>query len=52
MPMDYKPGHSKIRQNLPAVAYRAKFLGISLCDGRDMPTVAQAIERIATVLHR
>jgi hypothetical protein len=36
-------------QNLPAVAYRAKSLGISRCDGRDMPMVAPAFARIATV---
>jgi hypothetical protein len=42
-------GHIKIRQNLPAVAYRAKSLGKSRCDGRDMPTVAPAIVRMATV---
>jgi hypothetical protein len=47
MPMDQEPSCSKSRQNLPAEAYRAKFLGISCCDGRDMPTVA--IERMATV---
>jgi hypothetical protein len=33
-------GDIKIHQNLPAVAYRAKSLGKSHCDGRDMPTVA------------
>jgi hypothetical protein len=44
-----QPGHSKIRQNLPAGAYQAKFLSISRCDGRDMPTVAPTIEQIATV---
>jgi hypothetical protein len=49
MPIDYQPGRSKIRQNLPAVAYRAKSLGILRSDGRDMPTVAPTISRIATV---
>jgi hypothetical protein len=42
-------GHIKIRQNLPVVAYRAKSLGKSRCDGRDMPMVAPTIARIATV---
>jgi hypothetical protein len=42
-------GCIKIRQNLPAVAYRAKSLGKSHCDSRDMPTVAPTIARIATV---
>jgi hypothetical protein len=37
MPIDYKAERRKIRQNLPAVAYRAKLLGISRCDSRDMP---------------
>jgi hypothetical protein len=49
MPIDLKPGRVKIRQNLPGVAYRAKSLGISRCDGRDLPTVAPTIARIATV---
>jgi hypothetical protein len=49
MPTDLKLDHSKICQNLPAVAYRAKLLGISRCDGRDMPTVAPTIIRMATV---
>jgi hypothetical protein len=49
MPMASKLGCSKIRQNLPAVAYWAKSLGISRCDGCDMPTVATTIVRIATV---
>jgi hypothetical protein len=40
-------GHIKIRQNMLAVAYRAKSFGKSPCDGRDMLTVAPA--RIATV---
>jgi hypothetical protein len=43
------PGRSKIRQNLPAVAYRGKPLGISCCDGCNMPTVAPTIVRMATV---
>jgi hypothetical protein len=43
-------GRSKICQNLPAVAYQAKFLGILRCDGRDMPMVAPTIEQIATVV--
>jgi hypothetical protein len=42
-------GHIKIRQNLPAVAYQAKSLGTSRCDGRDMPTVAPTIAQIAAV---
>jgi hypothetical protein len=49
MPTDLKPGCSKIPQNLPAVAYRAKPLGLSHCDGRDMPTVTPTIEQMATV---
>jgi hypothetical protein len=48
-PTDLKPGCSKIRQNLPAVAYGAKPLGISRCDGCYMPMVAPTIMRIATV---
>jgi hypothetical protein len=48
MPNRFEAG-SKIRQNLPAVAYRAKSLGISRCDGRDMPTVAPTFVPIATV---
>jgi hypothetical protein len=46
-----RPGRfiEKIRQNLPAVAYRAKSLGKSLCDGCDMPKVAPTIARIATI---
>jgi hypothetical protein len=49
MPTDLKPVRSKIRQNLPAVAYRAKPLGISLCDGREMPTVGpRGFARYAT----
>jgi hypothetical protein len=31
MPTDLKPGRGKIRQNLPAMAYRAKPLGILRC---------------------
>jgi hypothetical protein len=50
MPIDKEPGCSKIRQNLPAVAYPAKILGISRCDGPDMPMVTPNIERIATVV--
>jgi hypothetical protein len=42
-------GNSKIRQNLPAVAYRAKSLGISRCEGPNITTVAQLFSRIATV---
>jgi hypothetical protein len=49
MPIDLKPGRSKIRQNLLAVAYQAKPLGISRCDDHDMPTVAPTIVRMATV---
>jgi hypothetical protein len=49
MPTDLKPGSSKFRQNLPAVAYREKPLGISRCDGRDMPTVASTIVQMTTV---
>jgi hypothetical protein len=45
----WKTGRSKIRQNLPVVAYRAKSLGISCCDGRDMPMVAPTFVRITTV---
>jgi hypothetical protein len=41
-------GHKKTRQNLPAVAYWAKSLCKSGCDGRDMLTVAPTIARIAT----
>jgi hypothetical protein len=43
----------KIRQNLPAVAYRGKPLGptvgISRTAQRDMPTIGQTIVRSATV---
>jgi hypothetical protein len=42
-------GCTKIRQNLPAVAYRAKSLGKSHCDGRDFATVAPTIAQITTV---
>jgi hypothetical protein len=35
--------------NLPAVAYQAKSLGKSHCDGSDMPTVVPTIAQIATV---
>jgi hypothetical protein len=44
-----KMGHSKIRQNLLALAYRAKPLGISCCDSHDKPTVTPTIVRMATV---
>jgi hypothetical protein len=47
--VDLKPGHSKLRQTMPAVAYRATPLGISRCDGRDMPMVAPTVARSATV---
>jgi hypothetical protein len=49
MPKDMKPGCSKIHQNLSAVAYQAKILGISRCDGCDIPTVAPTIVQMATV---
>jgi hypothetical protein len=49
MPTDLKPGRSKIRQNLLAVTYRAKPLGISRCDGHNMPTITPTIVRMATV---
>jgi hypothetical protein len=49
MAIDLKTGSSKIRQNLTAVAYRAKPLGISRCDDRDTPTVASIIVRMTTV---
>jgi hypothetical protein len=49
MPTDLKPGHSKIHQNLPAVAYWQKPLGISCCDGRNMTMVAPTIVRMATL---
>jgi hypothetical protein len=49
VPTDLKPGRRKIHQNLPAVAYRAKPLGISRCDGPDIPAVAPTIVRMATV---
>jgi hypothetical protein len=39
-------GRIKICQNLSAVAYRAKSIGKSHCDGPDMPTVAPTIARI------
>jgi hypothetical protein len=44
--MDLKPS---CRKNLPAVAYRAKSLGISRYDGKDMQMVAPSTVRIATV---
>jgi hypothetical protein len=40
------PGRSKIRQNLPSVAYLAKPIGIGCCDGRDMLTVAPAMREL------
>jgi hypothetical protein len=49
MPTELKAGHSKIRQNLLAVAYRAKPLGILHCDGCNMPTVGPTIVQMATV---
>jgi hypothetical protein len=42
-------GHIKIRQNLLAVAYRAKSIDKSCFDSRDMPMVAPTIVHIATV---
>jgi hypothetical protein len=45
MPTDMKPGHCKIRQNLQAVAYWAKPLGMSRCDSNDMPMVAPTLVR-------
>jgi hypothetical protein len=36
-------GRIKIRQNLPAVEYRANSLSKSSCEGRDMPTVIPII---------
>jgi hypothetical protein len=44
-----RPAQKKTRQNLPAVAYHAKPLGISCCDIRDMPPVGPTIARSATV---
>jgi hypothetical protein len=48
-----RPAQKKTRQNLPAVAYRAKPLGqtvgISRTSQRDMPTVGPTIARSATV---
>jgi hypothetical protein len=44
--IDLKPGHCKIRHNLPAVA---KPLDISCCDSCDTPTVAPTIVQMATV---
>jgi hypothetical protein len=49
MLIDEKPGRSKILQNLPAVTYRAKSPGKWHCDGRDLPTIALTIVRMATV---
>jgi hypothetical protein len=55
-PLLYRGLHrkkKKIRQNLPAVAYRGKPLGptisISRTSQHDMPTVGQTIARSATV---
>jgi hypothetical protein len=42
-------GTKKIHQNLPALAYRAKPLGISCCDVRNMPTVGPTIVQSVTV---
>jgi hypothetical protein len=48
-----RTAQKKIRQNLPAVAYRGEALGptvgISRTSPRDMPTVGQTIARSATV---
>jgi hypothetical protein len=48
-----RTAQKKIRQNLPAVAYRGKPLGptvgISQTSQRDVPTVGQTIARSATV---
>jgi hypothetical protein len=44
-----RSGRVKIRQNLPAVTYRARSLGKSHCNGHDMPTVNPTIARIATI---
>jgi hypothetical protein len=49
MPIDLKPGCSKISQNLLSAAYRAKPLGISRCDSHDIPMVTPMIVRMATV---
>jgi hypothetical protein len=49
MPTDLKPGDSKIRQNLPAVANQAKLLGISHCDGRDMPMLTPSRSKIQQI---
>jgi hypothetical protein len=42
------PSRIKSHQNLLAVAYQAKSLGKSRCDGRDMPMVAPTITGIVT----
>jgi hypothetical protein len=46
-------GTEKNRQNLPAVAYRAKPLGLTVgilqTTQRDMPTISPTIARSATV---
>jgi hypothetical protein len=47
--IDLKPAPGKIRQNLLAVAYRAKPFGISHCNARNMPKVAPTFVRIVTV---
>jgi hypothetical protein len=49
LPTDLTLGRSKIRQNLLAVAYWANPLGLSLCDGRNIPRVAPTIVQMATV---
>jgi hypothetical protein len=38
-----------VKEKKNAVANRAKHLGISLCDGRDMPMVGPTIARSVTV---
>jgi hypothetical protein len=49
MPTDLKPGRNKICQNLPAVGYRAKPLGILRFDDCNMPMVIPTNVRMATV---
>jgi hypothetical protein len=44
-----RPAQKKPCQSLPAVAYRAKPLGISRCDVRDRPPVGPTIAQSATV---
>jgi hypothetical protein len=46
---DGRVGSYKNPLKSAAVAYRAKSLGKSRCDGRDMPTLAPTLARIATV---